>query len=176
MKKIVPFKKEIKLNDLDEIVSIALEHTYRKEDNKVVGEFSVNGEYKSNNETKPFLNNLPFQINLDDKYIIDNLTVDINDFYYETDNNFINLTIELVLNDLEERCIEEEVNEVKSETLFKEDIGYSIYRVYIVKEGDTIESILNKYNITKEELGKYNDLTEIKYKDKLIIPTVNEEI
>ena len=37
-------------------------------------------------------------------------------------------------------------------------------------EGDTIDKIIEKYNITKEELEKYNDLGDIKIGDKLIIP------
>lgn len=48
------------------------------------------------------------------------------------------------------------------------------YKVYIIREGDSIESILTKYEIEKEILASYNDLTEIKIGDKLIIPnTIN---
>jgi hypothetical protein len=51
---------------------------------------------------------------------------------------------------------------------------YSTYYVYIVKENDTIEDILTKYNITKEELENYNDISSIKPMDKLVIPSHNE--
>ena len=51
---------------------------------------------------------------------------------------------------------------------------YTTYSVYIVKEEDNLQSILSKYNVTEEELGKYNDLTNIKLKDKLIIPYIDE--
>lgn len=47
---------------------------------------------------------------------------------------------------------------------------YRTYSVYIVRENDTMESIMAKYNIGYEELGSYNDLTELKLGDKLIIP------
>ena len=50
------------------------------------------------------------------------------------------------------------------------DDGYVTYSVYRVMEGDTIDKIIEKYNITKEELEKYNDLGDIKIGDKLIIP------
>lgn len=50
------------------------------------------------------------------------------------------------------------------------DDGYVTYRVYRVMEGDTIDKIIEKYNTTKEELEKYNDLGDIKIGDKLIIP------
>ncbi|MGI6325261.1 MAG: LysM peptidoglycan-binding domain-containing protein [Bacilli bacterium] len=47
---------------------------------------------------------------------------------------------------------------------------FSTYLVYIVKENDTLESILLKYNKTKEELAEYNDLEDLKIGTKLIIP------
>ena len=52
----------------------------------------------------------------------------------------------------------------------KDSEVYVTYNVFIVREGDTLESILEKYNIDLEELKKYNDLSEIKLGDKLIIP------
>lgn len=51
---------------------------------------------------------------------------------------------------------------------------YTTYYVYIVKEDDTIDKILTKYGITKEELEDYNDITEIKPGDKVIIPKCSE--
>ena len=48
---------------------------------------------------------------------------------------------------------------------------YSTYHVYIVKEEDTIDKIMEKYNVSKEELSNYNDLNDIKPGDKVIIPT-----
>lgn len=47
---------------------------------------------------------------------------------------------------------------------------YSTYKVYIVREGDTIENILAKYNVSLEKLQLYNDIKEIKVGDKIIIP------
>lgn len=49
---------------------------------------------------------------------------------------------------------------------------YMTYRVYIVREGDSIDNILARYEITREELASYNDLSEIKLGDKLIIPAI----
>ena len=51
---------------------------------------------------------------------------------------------------------------------------YITYFVYVVKEGDTLDSILNKFNVTKDELEKYNDLSLFKEKTKLVIPSNNE--
>ena len=49
---------------------------------------------------------------------------------------------------------------------------YMTYRVYIIREGDSIDNILARYEITKEELASYNDLNDIKLGDKLIIPAI----
>jgi len=73
----------------------------------------------------------------------------------------------------EERCIEDENITVKS--LFDNVTGeedYATYRVCIVREGDSLESIMMSYNVGKEQLEQYNDLNEIKIGDKLIIPSV----
>ena len=51
---------------------------------------------------------------------------------------------------------------------------YVTYYVYIVKEQDTIDSIMKKYNIDKESISLYNNLEEIKPGMKLIIPNKNE--
>lgn len=51
---------------------------------------------------------------------------------------------------------------------------YSIYRVYTMKEEDTLESILDKYKVSKEILSDYNDLDNLKVGSKIIIPSVDE--
>ncbi len=50
------------------------------------------------------------------------------------------------------------------------DTEYVTYRVYRIMEGDTIDKIIEKYKVSREELEKYNDLGDIKIGDKLIIP------
>ena len=47
---------------------------------------------------------------------------------------------------------------------------YTTYYVYIVKDDDTVEKILTKYEITKEDFENYNDINNIKAGDKVIIP------
>ena len=44
------------------------------------------------------------------------------------------------------------------------------YKVYKLKETDTLESIVMKYHTTIDELKEYNDLSNIKINDKIIIP------
>ena len=53
---------------------------------------------------------------------------------------------------------------------FSEEEKYVTYRVYRVVDGDTIDKIMERYNVTKEELEKYNNTLDIRSGDKLIIP------
>ena len=50
---------------------------------------------------------------------------------------------------------------------------YVTYYVYIVKEGDSLDSILDKYQVTRDDLALYNDIDNIKAGMKLIIPSKN---
>ena len=195
MKKIIPFKKEIKFNtNVAEIISISLDHDLNKEEHSIKGMFVVSGEYKlteASINTEPFKYELPFTVALDDKYILDKAVIDIDDFYYETiNNNALEVNIDVSVEGLEEREIIEEKEEVREETgeenmeeskercieaedilsLDAKDDTYRSYTVYIVREGDTLEQIINKYETTKEILLGYNDLSEIKIGDKIIIP------
>lgn len=246
MKKIVPFKKDIIFKtNLSEIVSISLEHSLHLEKQSLItGEFIISGEYKmadTSLDTEKFSFNLPFDINIDDRYILDNMTVDIEDFYYEiVNNNVLSVNIEVLIDKIEEKpkvieaeeVIEnrnENIEEVENKTeniekitesrneviedivetridndelkpnpnIVKKEViedkepkiekainnifdnltefeTYTTYQVYIIRENDTIETVLNKYNITRETLNLYNDLTELKLGDKLIIPQVND--
>lgn len=64
-------------------------------------------------------------------------------------------------------------NNINTNNLFNVEGNetYKTYYVYIVNEEDTIDKILDKYKITKEDLELYNDITNIKPLDKIIIPT-----
>ena len=70
---------------------------------------------------------------------------------------------------------EKDVNDVTD--LFKEQNNekeYSIYRVYLVLADDTIDKILSKYHVIKEDLSYYNDLDNLRPGMKLIIPSTDE--
>lgn len=51
-----------------------------------------------------------------------------------------------------------------------ENENYVVYKIHIVTENDTIESIASDYEVTKESLNAYNNLSEVKIGDKIIIP------
>lgn len=185
MKKIIPFKKEIKFNsNVAEIISISLDHNLNKEEHSIKGMFVVSGEYKlteASINTESFKYELPFTVALDDKYLLDKAVIDIDDFYYETiNNNALEVNIDVSVEGLEERKIIEETKEeileercIETEDILNFDLKdetYRSYTVYIVRENDTLDQIINKYETTKEILLEYNDLSEIKIGDKIIIP------
>ncbi len=83
---------------------------------------------------------------------------------------------------------EEEVKEVMKEeakpipvmnsifSAFKDtEETYTTYSVAILRENDTVEDILTKYGVTREELAMYNNLEELKVGCKLIIPTIEKD-
>ncbi|MDD3452875.1 MAG: LysM peptidoglycan-binding domain-containing protein [Bacilli bacterium] len=207
MKKNIPFKKEIIFKDnVAEITSISLEHNLNKKENSVYGEFIISGEYKINQtsiNTEPFFYELPFEISLDERYILKDARITIDDFYYEIVNDkILIINIEILIDKLEEKeiiiqedtrenfDIQNNITEIKSQEIIqprcieKEDLfdnpifnslsdndTYKSYSVYIIRENDTIESIIEKYEVDLEQLELYNDLKEIKLGDKIIIPS-----
>lgn len=54
------------------------------------------------------------------------------------------------------------------------DETFATYSVYILRQEETIQTIIEKYHTTKEELEKYNDLTNLTIGTKIIIPTTND--
>ena len=204
MKKIIPFSKEIEFNtNIYEINSISLEHNLKIKDNKVTGEFIISGDYKEDEfrlNVEPFIYNIPFNIDLDDKYILDEVKIEIDDFNYEVKNNKLEISISVSIDNIEvielldEPVVEdndnrEEVEQIEDvkvidnkctlNTIFdsfedKDDV-YVTYNVHIYRENDTIDNIINLYKTTKEKLEEYNDLSNITLGSKIIIPS-NEQL
>ena len=269
VKKIIPFRKDLEFNTpLYEVTSISLEHHLtKKSDTLISGNFIISGDYKqteSSENKDPFNFTLPFDIALATKIDLDDMLLDVDDFYYETGKNTLKVNIDLLLdateigepekkkedreningkdvesidsntyNDNEASRVPDEFNDVnykkpQLENLpnsldnsgvslddiqndnFMDSINndnvsdngtsnivnsnininenqninennnlfasfetadtYTAYRVYLIKEDDTIDTILKKYNVTKDDLSAYNDLSYIKYGDKIIIP------
>ena len=71
--------------------------------------------------------------------------------------------------DIEKEELDEKINSIFNNSSFSDEV-YVTYNVFIIRDGDTLDSIMEKYNITKEELEKYNDLSNLQLGDKLIIP------
>lgn len=101
----------------------------------------------------------------------------------EIENTF-NTPKEEVINIIEDKIISENIEEKLEEAHekieetkdkieeVKEKIkGFVTYRVYILKEEDNIDKIIDKYKTNREILEQYNSLQELKVGDKIIIPS-----
>lgn len=53
--------------------------------------------------------------------------------------------------------------------------SFSTYSIYIMREGDTLEKVMEKYSVTKEKLEEYNDISTITLNSKIVIPSVKDE-
>jgi len=106
------------------------------------------------------------------------------EFEEESSNEFMQVEPERIdllkemLNNTEEETMDEELNvinnnENENNNIFEpnKEEKYVTYRVYKVEENDTIDTIITKYNVTKEMLADYNNIENITPGDKLIIPT-----
>ncbi len=74
----------------------------------------------------------------------------------------------------EVEVIEEKDNNISSlfSSLSEKEETFASYSVYILREEETINTIIDKYKTTKEELEKYNDLSSLTVGTKIIIPTL----
>lgn len=51
------------------------------------------------------------------------------------------------------------------------DETFSTYSVYIIREGDSLDSVMNKYKTTRDVLSEYNDLSDVRIGTKIIVPS-----
>ena len=187
---------------------------------KIEGNFLIKGTYKLTEAScieENFEFNLPVEILLNEKLDINTSKIEIEDFYYEIENEenlicYIDVLVEGVEEIIEEQQViveppikelirecdgdvyNEKVNETTEiETLEqieekeimkqeKEEVQslfsslkddedtFATYSVYILRQEETIQTILEKYKITKEELEDYNDLSNITTGSKIIVP------
>ncbi len=69
--------------------------------------------------------------------------------------------------------IKEEVSESTIKGLLSsidESNSYITYKVHIFRDGDSIESISKKYNVSIEDIKEYNDIDMINIGDKILVP------
>ncbi len=52
---------------------------------------------------------------------------------------------------------------------------FKTYSIYILRKEDTIEKVMDKYKVSKEQLSDYNDLSNLEIGSKLIIPSTIDE-
>jgi len=192
MRKIYSLKKDILFkNNIYDILSIALDKKINIEEYSIKGVFNISGEYLvKENEKDDFDIEIPYLNYIEDEYDISNIKIDVDDFYYEIkDSNVLVINIDIVVDGLEERerCIDitdeeiinnfdENIKDEKEEKIIMNNNinvnnnDYITYKICIVRENDTIESIIDKYNTTLDNIKKYNVINDLRVGDKIIIP------
>lgn len=81
---------------------------------------------------------------------------------------------EPTIEEMTEERFDDEDKEMILETAMEID-EYITYRVHIVREGDTLDSIAKEYNTTVEVIKEYNSTEALEIKSKLIIPLEKDE-
>lgn len=114
--------------------------------------------FKEENEIND--NNVDVNINT-------NIDTDISDNIINNSNNKTTNINEEVNN-----IGNEEISNLTNNIVNKEN--YNIYKVYIVRDNDTIDGICQKYNVKYDDIKDYNDLSNVSVGDKIIIPYINE--
>jgi len=79
-------------------------------------------------------------------------------------------TKEIPTKEIPTKEIETNVVYQKENTDMEIKKNYTTYRVYIVRDGDTIQDIVERYSVSIELLKEYNVINDIKVGDKIIIP------
>ena len=102
----------------------------------------------------------------------DKTRVETTDF--ETENIDIVDSLDLPQKTDKTKTVIDNTNSLFS-NLADEDDSFSTYSIYIMREGDTLEKIIDKYGVSKEALEEYNDLGSIMLNSKVIIPTSVDE-
>lgn len=148
----------------------------------------------------PFKHEINSSVNLDTinleitdfNYILNDDELEVNiDYIIEAEKNSLEIgdNIDELLNrDFDEDdVIEESKNEIPImeehydniehldivNSINKEE-DYVLYHVHTVTSQDTLESIISKYNISINELKKYNDFENLELNMKLLIPNTDE--
>lgn len=200
MREIIPIKKDILFKTtIGEITNIDLDHNYKINNDLIEGTININGTYKMTEASvleDDFNYDIPFKVSISKKVNKDTIKIDIDDFKYEIKKDVLNVEVDLLFTcneiveekyELENPIIEEskeeiEIKEEEKEINIDENINnitnivnsdnkYYTYKIYNVRENDSVDSICLKYNISIEELKEYNDINELHEGDKLIIPS-----
>ena len=199
IKKDILFKTTI-----GQITNINLDYDYKVKDSLIEGFLLVNGSYKMTEASvleDEFSYKIPFGVSISKSIKKDTIKIEIDDFKYQINKDVLSLNIDLLFCCEEEsENVEIINNEIKGETiedkeetidnlneddvkennlniaskLINNEEKYYTYKIYIVRENDTVESICKKYNVTLNDISEYNDLTNLNIGDKIIIPYINE--
>ncbi len=159
-------------NNIAEVTSISLECNYECDEERITGNFLIEGTYRafelSINQDN-FSYKLPFEYPFNQKVDEESALVNINDFTYDIDNKELKLDIEYeVTADIIEEPEEEFVDESEFERFIMEN------DVDVI---DLSENSLEEENVSEEETPIIEDdiIQEIIYNDEDVIESQPEE-
>lgn len=157
----------------------SLEETYSY---KIPCEIAISDDYDTYDATID-IDDFSYEI-IDDEILRVNIVVIINNLQRKEQEEKEETKKEERTSELEEKQEEIEILDVPREEknpfievkkqVKKQKETYLTYKVYIYKNTDTINDILEKYNITKDQLADYNNLDEIEEGSKIVIPSFND--
>ena len=150
--------------------------TEKKETKETTPEKTVIIEEENSNETTDNNREERLDINIDSDIDINVNSIENSNINKEEEKIEEGVvykeTPQVELNDTEEKPDDNKINLFNTDS-FSNDT-YATYYVYIIKEDDTIDKVLEKFQTTKEILMNYNDIDNLKKGNKLIIPVKNE--
>jgi len=128
-----------------------------------------NLEYMKKEEVVP---KLPIEIE-DEIIPIDDLNIDIrNNNQKQESEERIDIKKDITLDS------SFDVNEITSNltsSFLAGEEHFSTYKIHIIREEEKINTVMEKYKISKDELEKYNTLDNVMLGTKIIIPIKDEE-
>lgn len=165
LESIIPFTKDLDFKTpVSEITSISLEREFKASESSIEGNLDVSGEYKSHEcsaNVNPFHFKIPFTIEIPNNLKKDSITLEINDFAYEmNEDKGISVHIELLLNGEEtEEKVDEEKEEVDLTRLMEETVIDDIKKD---KDMPGEEEKIEVEETNKEENEKKKESRDIK--------------
>ncbi len=180
MKQIVPFEKKISFNtSIDEITSISLDKTVKNiEDSIISGVFDLYLEYKESDisvNVLKYSSSIPFDIDIDSKYSLKNVKVDIDDFYYDIEGDNVILHIDVLIDNLE--YIEEELENIIVKHEERDEVDenkeeYEIPECILTEEKEEEITVTDKEN--NDERNNQKDDFQVAIED--LFKEVDEKI
>ena len=189
MNKKIEIEKKIDFSkSVSEVTAISLEHDLKFLDSEnIKGNLIVSGKYKT---TLDFVYDV-----IDDKSLLCKIELVVEGTIIDNDRDcdgdpVDKKEIEIPKIDdkkeemelLDADIVEEEVNEedrddseVKLFNIDDNSETFGTFIVYMVRQNETINTIISKYNTSLEEIEKYNDLKELSVGSKLIIPLLKND-
>lgn len=111
---------------------------------------------------------------LDRELVIDEINESLDEKEITEEENKENQKETLEKSEDNEERLDPESAELILNSASNKDDEYTTYYIHLVKEGDTIESIVSNYQTDLTILKRYNNIETLTIGDKILIPTIDE--